>query len=573
MSERRGVFEDLPQSGLEFAGWGWGQIAPYFKQLANRPLDGDADVDLWLRDWTRLTQLVDDAFTRLQVAYTQDTRVEAAEKRYHAYLEEIVPPARAAAQKLKEKLLAGGWKPAGMEVALRNIQAEAALFREANLPLFTEERKLASEYEKIIGAQTVQWEGKETTVVQLQAVMLDANRKRREKAWRVGADRQLADREKINDVWRRLMAVRRQIARNADCADYREYRWRQLLRFDYSPADCQTFHAAIASTAAKAATKLYDKRARLLGVEACRPWDLLVDPKNRPPLKPFDQIAELEEKAAAIFRRVDPRLGDFFQTMRDEKLLDLANRPGKAPGGYCTTFAAAGRPFIFMNAVGIHDDVQTVLHEAGHSFHVFLSRHLPYEQQRDVPMEFAEVASMAMELLAAPYLASPDGFYSEAEAARARAEHLERSLQFWPYMAVVDAFQHWVYTHHDEASDPDNCDAKWLALWRRFMPDVDYDGFEDAEATGWQRKLHIHCYPFYYVEYGLAQLGAALVWRKALDDQTKAVNAYRKALGLGGTVPLPKLFRTAGAKFAFDAVTLRDAVDLMMGAIEELDAG
>ena len=233
--------------------------------------------------------------------------------------------------------------------------------------------------------------------------------------------------------------------------------------------------------------------------------------------------------------------------MRREKLLDLGNRKGKAPGGYCTQFQVAKRPFIFANAVGLHDDVQTLLHEAGHAFHAFEASHLPYYQQWDVSMEFAEVASMGMELLAAPYLpAQEDSFYSEPEAARARVEHLEGLILFWPYMAVVDAFQHWVYENHAAAADAKNCDAKWAELWRRFMPGVDWSGLDNEMMTGWHRKLHIYHYPFYYVEYGLAQLGAVQVWRNALEDQSDAVAHYRAALSLGGTVPLPELYAAAG---------------------------
>ncbi|HEX9617698.1 MAG TPA: M3 family metallopeptidase, partial [Anaerolineales bacterium] len=253
-------------------------------------------------------------------------------------------------------------------------------------------------------------------------------------------------------------------------------------------------------------------------------------------------------------------------------LLDLENRKGKAPGGYCDDFKATRRPFIFMNAVGLHDDVQTLLHEGGHAFHLFEMIHLPYFHQLETPMEFNEVASMAMELLAAPYLsAEQGGFYSQEDTARARIEHLEACLLFWPYMVVVDAFQHWVYENHQEARDPANCDAKWTELWERFMPGVDWSGLEAERATGWQRKLHIHEDPFYYVEYGLAQLGAFQVWGNALKDQAGAVAAYRKALSLGGTATLPQLYATAGARLAFDAGTLSSAIRLAEETITKLE--
>ncbi len=293
-----------------------------------------------------------------------------------------------------------------------------------------------------------------------------------------------------------------------------------------------------------------------------------MDPLGRPPLRPYSATADLEEKCAAIFRRVDPTLGAYFESMRAEGLLDLENRKGKAPGGSCWEYAAERKPFIFMNAVGLHDDVSTLIHEGGHAFHVFESAALPYHHQREVGLEFAEVASTAMQLLCARYLnADEGGFYTREETARALVDELEWGLRFWPYMAVVDAFQHWVYENHEDAFDPANCDRAWDVLWQRFMPGVDWTGLEQARMTGWQRKLHIFQQPFYYVEYGLALLGAVQVWRNSLADRAGALAQYRQALALGGTVTLPELYRAAGAKLSFDPGPLREAVALMESTI------
>ena len=283
------------------------------------------------------------------------------------------------------------------------------------------------------------------------------------------------------------------------------------------------------------------------------------------------KIEELNERTQAVFDQVDQTLGGYFKIMRGEDLLDLDNRKGKAPGGYCTYYPVIKRPFIFMNSVGLHDDVQTMLHEGGHAFHAFEASNLPYFHQEDVPIEFCEVASMGMELLAAPYLTKDKGgFYDPKDAARARIEHLEGIIAFWPYMAVVDAFQHWVYENVDDAHDAAKCDAKWAALWDRFMKGIDYTDLEEIKATGWHRKLHIYQVPFYYIEYGLAQLGAVQIFGNAREDQAKAVEAYRKALALGGTVTLPELFEAAGVRFAFDAETLGKAVALVEQTIDEL---
>ncbi|MCL4297180.1 MAG: M3 family oligoendopeptidase [Anaerolineae bacterium] len=565
------MFDTLPQEAAPMSQWSWSQIEPYYHDLATRTLS-KATVESFLSDWTRLSERVDEVHQRLYIATTLNTADHESERRFHTFLDKIYPAAEDAEQRLKEKFLNSGLEPAGFELPLQRMRAEAVLFRPANLPLFTEEQKLSAQYDKLVGGQTVQWEGQELTLSQLHPVYQETERTRREQAWRLSAERQLADREAINGLWQNFLGLRQQVTANTGLKDYRAFRWQQLHRFDYTPADCFRFHEAIEAEVVPVAQRIYEKRRQRLGVASLRPWDLEVDPLDRSPLRPFTDVTELQTKSAAIFHRLDPRLGAYFDIMRSEGLLDLDNRKNKAPGGYCNALAAAKRPFIFMNAVGLHDDVQTMLHEAGHAFHVFESSSLPYYQQLQVGEEFGEVASMTMEFLGAPYLSTADGFYSQAEAARARIEHLEGSILFWPYMAVVDAFQHWVYENPALALDPAQCDARWAALWQRFMPGVDWNGLEQEMMTGWQRKLHISQVPFYYIEYGLAQLGAVQVWHNSLTDEAGAVASYRRALALGGTVSLPKLYAVAGAKFAFDAPTLRAAIKLMEETITTLEA-
>ncbi|NWG16860.1 MAG: M3 family oligoendopeptidase [Chloroflexi bacterium] len=562
----------LPATAQEFMNWDWSQIEPIYRELESRELTA-AGVNAWLADWSRLTELIGESAARLYIATTLDTADDNAQQRFHRYLETVIEPVEQAEQNLRQKLLNSGLQPAGFEIPLRNLRAEAELFREENVPLFTQEQKLVNEYDRIVGAQTVRWDGQEVTLEQLRPVYQDADRARRESAWRLAMNRWLQDRGALNALWRQFMDLRRQMAKNAGYDSFRDFRWKQFNRFDYTPQDCETFHAAIEQVAVPAAARLYERRRQRLGLESVRPWDTDVDPLNRPPLRPFSDVADLDAKAEAIFRQVDPQLGDYFGIMRREGLLDLDNRKGKAPGGYQQDLAAVKRPFIFMNAVGIHDDVQTLLHEGGHAFHCFETAALPYYQQRNFGAEIAEVASMSMELLAAPYLTTEfGGYYSQAEAARARIEKLEEMIRFWPYMAVVDAFQHWVYTNHEAASNPDNADTKWGELWDRFMQGLDWSGLDDARVTGWHRKLHIFQVPFYYVDYGLAQVGAVQVWRNALRDQAGAVKQYRRALSLGGTRTLPELYAAAGAKFAFDADTLGELVNLIETTINDLEA-
>jgi oligoendopeptidase F len=568
------VFDRLPTTSEPFMDWTWEQIDPYFQELIDRPLYAE-DIADWLADWTRLSDLINERYTRLNVAVTQDTEDKAAEARYNDFLDQIFPGVKAAEQELKEKLLASGLEPAGFEVPLRKMRAEAEIFRKENIPLLTEERKLSSEYNRIIGTQTVDWQGEERTLQQMRAVFQTPDRELRQRAWRSMAERQLEDRQAINQLWEKFMRVRGELYQNAGMQSYRAYRWKQMLRLDYTPQDSQQFDRAILEVVVPAATQVYERNRQKLGVERLRPWDLDLDlyPLDLPALASYDSVENLKSTAETIFRRIDPALGDYFHIMRSENLLDLENRKGKAPGGYCTAFPVAKRPFIFMNAVGLPGDVRTILHESGHAFHNFERFELPYAQQRFPGLEFSEVASMSMELLSAPFLSvDQGGFYSPQEATRARISHLEHILIFWPYMAVVDAFQHWVYEHHDLASNPSNCDAKWLELWEQYIPGVDWSELKTQAMTGWHRKQHIHRAPLYYVEYGVAQLGAVQVWRNAMQDQQRSVERYRKALSLGGTVSLPELFQAAGAKLAFDAETLGQAVELIEGKIEEFEA-
>ncbi|MDK2980254.1 MAG: oligoendopeptidase [Chloroflexota bacterium] len=544
----------------------WVDFEPAYSELLAQELNAQ-NLEAWLADWTTLSEWGDEFYNRLYVAVSTNTVDEAAEKLFENYMGDFYPKWQAADQKMKEKFLASGLTVEGFEIPRRNMQAEVDLFCEENLPLFVEEEKINSEHDKTIGAQTLTWQGQEKTARQMEVVLRETDRETRRQGWEKLAERQLQDRQAINDQWVRFMKLRLEMAANAKMPDYRAFRWRQFNRFDYTPEDCKSFHRAIEEVVVPAVGRVTERRKQALGIDSAHYYDLLVDPSNQPPLKPFKDVQDMIAKSQGVFAHVHPKFGEYFAQMAAEGLLDLDNRKNKANGGYTTYFSHARRPFIFANAVGIHDDVQTLLHEGGHSFHAYEAFRLPYYQQfceSNVPTEFAEVASMAMEYLTAPFLGQAfGGFYSEVDAARARAEHIESDMRFWPYMAIVDAFQHWVYENPEEGIQPDRCDAKWAELERRFRPEIDWTGYEDVMMTGWQRKDHIHSVPFYYVEYGLALLGSVQVWRNALADQQAAVEKYRNALALGGTASLPDLFRKAGAKLAFDSQTLQEAVDLM----------
>lgn len=553
----------LPPDRSTLMTWTWADMEPLYRDLESRPIDPDT-AERFLTDWSLLSEAVDEIHSRLYVATTQNTADEEAEARYRLFLDEIYPPSEEAEQRIREKFLAADVVPPGFEVPYRGMRTQADLFQEENVPLLAQEQKLEAEYDRIIGAQTVEWEGQEVTLPRLALSYRNPDRSIRERAWRLAAARRLQDRDAINDLWARFLTLRGTLARNAELPDYRTYRWLQLLRHDYTPEDARAFHDAIEEVVVPAAARVYERRRRRLGVGSLRPWDLAVDPEGRPPLHPFDDVSRLISGTDTIFHQVDAELGGYFNQMIAFDLLDLDNRKGKAPGGYQIDFAASKVPFIFMNAVGVHDDVTTLLHEGGHAFHAFLTRNLPWYAQRHPGHEFSEVASMSMELLASPYLtADQGGFYSPADARRARVEHLEDIIVFWPRMAIIDAFQHWVYEHPDLAADPRACDDQWMHLHQRFVPVVDYTGLEDVLRTDWHRIPHIHEAPFYYVEYGMAQLGAVQVWHNALRDQQEAVSRYKSALSLGNTRPLPDLFAAAGAEFLFTSATLRPAIRLL----------
>ncbi len=564
------MYDSLPTEASGLMNLKWADLESICDELITRNVSAQT-VEQFLIDWTELSESIDEAYSRLYVATSVDTQDKVSEEKYHNFLDTIYPKIEEADQKLKTKLLNLNLEIPGFNVPLRKMRTEADLFRSENLPLLTAEHKLSTKYDQIIGAQTVEWEGKEIPAVQLRPEFQSTDRSRRETAWRTLVGRGLRDRQAIGDLWTQFMKIRRQLASNAGEGDYRSYRWKQMARFDYTPHDCKRFHEAIEQAVVPAATRIYEERKSTLGLSELRPWDLDVDPLGRSPLRPFKRVSELIDNVGTMFENLDDEFRAFFEIMSREGLLDLESRKNKAPGGYCTEFSKVRRPFIFMNAVGLHDDVQTLLHESGHAFHAFLRSELPFIQQRSVGMEFSEVASMAMELLAARYLERDyGGFYSEGEANRARIEHLEKSILFWPYMATVDAFQHWVYEHPDAAEDPSRCDEAWKIVSERFIKGISWSGQDEELKTGWQRKLHIHTVPFYYVEYGMAQLGSIQIWGRSIENPDSALKSYKAALSLGGTVSLPELFRAAGADWNFEPGALKKAVSLIETEIDRM---
>ncbi|HET8624797.1 MAG TPA: M3 family oligoendopeptidase [Gemmatimonadales bacterium] len=561
----------LPPTPAAFAKATWDDIAPYYDELADRPLSSET-TDSWLQAWSTLEELLTEAAALAMIAYTSDTSNAERAADHLRFSTEILPQAEERSVGLARRLLDSGFTRPDMETTIRRFRTASAIFREANVPIFAEVEEHSATYQRITGSMTARWEGVELPLPQLQPFLKSRDRSVRERAWLAATEPYIVQRDTLSALFNTMFALRQRAAANAGFADFRDYSFPSKFRFDYTPADCGRFHDAVEAAVVPAVERLYTERRQRLALDSLRPWDLQVEPERPEPLRPFETEAELVARGKAAFERVSPELGAEFQRMIDERLLDLESRKGKAPGGYCETLHYRGRPFIFMNAVGLVDDVNTLLHEAGHAFHAFASHAQPLIWQRHPGSEAAELASMSMELLAAPHLDGPNGFYAADEAQTAEIEHLEDVLVALPHIASVDAFQHWVYTS-GEGHDGAARDAAWLRIRARFERGVDWSGLDRERIARWYRQLHIFLYPFYYIEYGLAQLGALQVWRNSIRDPSAAVQRYRQALALGATTSLPAMYATAGATLTFDAATMRSLVAAVEERLATLRAG
>jgi oligoendopeptidase F len=563
---------NLPDTSAAFANATWADLEPFYDELAARELGAESAAE-WLRDWSRFEELWNEAAARAHYDYTRDTTnstLEEVNLRFSSAIEPLADERRVA---LASRLLDSGYSRPDMEEALRRFRTDRELFRAENVALRGELEVLGSQYSKTTGAMTVEWEGEEIPLPRLGPFVNSADREVRERAWRLQRSPYIDKHEELATLFSQQLDLRQRMARNAGFENFRDYMHREKHRFSYSVQDCLTFDDAVEEVMVPAAARILERRRQAMGLDGLRPWDTGCDPLGRPPLQPYASAEDLIERSGNVFGHVDPVLGERFRIMAAEGLLDLESRKGKAPGGYCTSFPHSRRPAIFMNAAGVANDVTVTLHESGHAFHAFEffdTQELLWQWWPG--MEMAEVGSMAMELLAAPYLGRDSGgFYSEEDYRRARIEHLEGILEFFPHCAAVDGFQQWIYTD-PAAADPDARDEHWLQLRQRLEPGIDFDGLRDERVARWYMQGHIFQVPFYYIEYGIAQLGALQVWRNARKDQAGAVAAYRRALALGATRPLDELFRAAGVRLAFDRDTMRDLAEMVEEELDRLHA-
>jgi oligoendopeptidase F len=561
----------LPEAPDAFKDAKWEDVLPYYEALAARPLDR-TNVEEWLADWSTFESLLSEAGAMASFAYTCDTSDPAREEAQLRFGTQISPKAREQRVRLQERLVELDYERPGIETTVQRFRNQMRLFSAANVPLFAQLSKLETEWSKLNGAMTVEWDGEEKTPSQLLPFLQSSDRAIRERAFRLRAKPYIEQRDAQADIFDRMYDLRQQAARNAGFENFRDFIHLDKNRFDYTPEDCLRFHEAVETAVLPAVQRIMDRRRRQIGLESLRPWDVTADTMGRPALKPFDDIETFIERAGAVFGRVDPDFRTYYRSMAEAKLLDLDNRKGKAPGAYCQTLAFRKMPLIFMNAVGVDRDVSTLLHESGHAFHSLEASNLPLLFQRHPGSEMAEVASMSMELLAAPFIdRDSGGYYSEEDARRSRAELLEGIVLFFPHCASVDAFQHWIYLDRD-GRDADARDRKWLELRTRFEgPSVDWNGLDPERIARWYQQPHFFGSPFYYIEYGIAQLGALQVWRNSLRDRGEAVRKYREALALGATRPLPDLFKAAGARLIFDSDGMGELIALVEEEMAKLD--
>ncbi len=568
---------------LTFDGTDWKTVEPYLNRLLEREVGSAGEFEKWLLDRSELEAAIGESVANTYIDMTCDTGDEAKAGAWTSYLENVAPKLKPIGFALDEKLKAlaekFGMTTGRHEVLYRSTATDVELFRDENVPLETEVAKLDQEYDKICGKMTVEWEGQERTLPQMARYFERSDRDVREKAWRIVSARRLEDKDAIDAIYDEQVKLRDEIARNAGFDDFVGYIYKAKHRFDYDTSHAYAFHDAIETHVMPFVEALDAKRREKLGLETLRPWDLAVDPMNRAGLEPFEGGVDLIAKTHDAFSRLSPELGEMFATMGDGSndqgtaggaSLDLDSRKGKASGGYQYMRDRSRRPFIFMNAAGVHRDVETMVHEGGHAFHSMYCKGEPYVWYRHAPIEFAEVASMSMELLTMPYW---DAFYPNKEDAdRARRKQLEGSMTTLPWIATIDSFQHWVYQNPGHTRDERT--KKWLEIEGRFGHmghRCDWDGLEEERKYVWQKQGHLFGVPFYYIEYGIAQLGALGLWLMSLEQgEEAALDAYKRAMSLGGSRPLPELFEAAGLPFDFGAETVGRLVERVRVELEKL---
>ncbi|WGS64879.1 M3 family oligoendopeptidase [Marinitoga aeolica] len=546
----------------------WEEVKGELEKLLNEKINSVEDLLTFLEKWSELESILSEEMAWRYIRMTCDTKEENS-KAFNEFYANIASPAQEYDFLLKKKFYDSPFrnelKGESYEHMNRLISRDIELFRKENLPLKVKEQELSSKYGEIISKITVKYDGEEKTLSQMGIYLKNPDRKVREEAWRLINNAVLEHHEELEKLFDELKEIRIQIAKNAGYDNYRDYMHDAKRRFDFKPEDLYEFHNAVEKAVVPALTKLNEERKEKLGLESLRPWDTEVDVDGKI-LKPFEKEEEFVEKAIKILSKVDKSFAENLEKMRNTGFLDLINRKGKAPGGYNYPLSETGAAFIFMNAVGIHRDVRTLLHESGHAQHTFYSKDIPISHLKDFPSEIAELASMSMELLTLEYL---DEYYSDPEdLKKAKREQLEGTLKILPWVMIVDAFQHWMYLNPNHT--PEERDDYFASLMDRFNTGIDWKGLDKEKRIRWLRQLHIFEVPFYYIEYAMSQLGAIAVYKNYKENGKKAIEQYKEFLSSGYKYPVKKLYEIAGIKFDFSEKYISELVKFIMNEIESL---
>ena len=565
--------QKLPRNFLpkDFVIKDWKSLEPYFKNLDERTLDTVAELEQWLKDASELEAVISEDACWRQIKMTCNTENKQLEEAFNFFMMEIQPMIQPYADKLNKKLLAcphlSSLNQSKYFTYLRNVKKNIELFREENIQLNAELNVMQQQYGVIAGKMTVTVNGQEYTLQQAAKFLEDPDRKLREEVYRKINERRLQDKEELNKLFSNLLEKRHHVAKNAGFTNYRDFRFKELGRFDYTKEECYHFHEAVKLYVMPLVNQIYETKKKKLGLDTLCPWDVEAEPAGIQPLRPFKTGEELTEKTIACFRELKSFFADCLQKMKTMGHLDLESRKGKAPGGYNCPLAESGAPFIFMNAAGTLDDVTTMVHEGGHAVHSFLSHNLELTGFKEYPTEIAEVASMAMELFS---MDKWDVFFDNAdELKRAKEQQLERVITIFPWIATIDKFQHWIYENPSHTLEERA--EKWTEILDEFSsPVVDVQGLDEYRRYGWQRQLHLYEVPFYYIEYGIAQLGAIGLWQQYKQNPANAINNYITALSLGGTRTLPELFKAAGLDFNFSPDYIKGLMEFVKKEADSL---
>ena len=547
----------------------WSTLKPYFDELAERPLNTMQDLKKWFADRSELESVISEDLAWRYIRMTCYTENQDYLKSYQDFIQNIQPEIAPVSDKLNRKAAESKFldalaKEEGYNILIRNLRKEIEIFREENVPLFTQISTETQKYAQITGSMTVDVDGKTLTLQQASVFLMSTDREKRESVYRKINERRLRHKDELDELFTTLIKLRHQVAVNAGFSNYRDYMFKALGRFDYTPQDCFDFHAAIEHEVVPLLNQFAKERKRNLGVDSLRPWDKAVDPEGREALKPFSSGKELAEKTIAVFKNLNTYLGQCLSIMQTMGHLDLESRIGKAPGGYNYPLAEVGVPFIFMNATSTLRDMVTIMHEGGHAIHNFLTRDLELNDFKSTPSEVAELASMSMELISMDHW---DIFFTnEADLHRAKHEHLEDIIETLPWVATIDKFQHWIYENPDHTTEDRR--REWNKIFARFADTVtDWTGLQESRDFLWQKQLHLYEVPFYYVEYGMAQLGAIAVWRNFRKDPQKGLQGYQNALKLGYLRTIPEIYEAANVKFDFSRPYIKELMSFVKGEI------